>query len=422
MLTGEMQGLPSEQWAYLAALSRLLLALAVGTFVGLEREQRGHTAGLRTFGLTCVLGCMGGLEGQTFALVSLSLVALLVVFVNLQALRDASHGGELTTSAALLVTGFAGVLCGQGHRLTPVAIAVVTAALLAWKGTLRDLSSALNEAELRSAILLAMLTFVVYPALPAGGFGPSQALVPQEAWVTVILIAGVGFINYALLRVYGNRGVELAGFLGGLVNSTVTVNELITRLKESEGRLTHFVRQGVLGANAAMLLRNASLLGVLAFQVLARAWLAFGSMICFLAALTWLGSNRKEIPATDAPVRLSSPFSLPSALKFGAILLVLQLGSVLAQHSLGDLGVYATALLGGLISSASAVGAVAGLAARGSMQVDVAARSAILASIASILVNLPLLYRGGSTVLSRQLVRAMLVTSIIGVLALVAAG
>ncbi|MCW5872850.1 MAG: MgtC/SapB family protein, partial [Candidatus Eremiobacteraeota bacterium] len=52
-----MHFLPSDQWPYLAALSRLLLALAVGTFVGLEREQRGHMAGLRTFGLTCVLGC-----------------------------------------------------------------------------------------------------------------------------------------------------------------------------------------------------------------------------------------------------------------------------------------------------------------------------------------------------------------------------
>lgn len=416
-----MHGLPSEQWAYLAALSRLLLALAVGTFVGLEREQRGHVAGLRTFGLTCVLGCMGGLEGQTFALASLTLVALLVVFVNLQALREPAHGRELTTSVALLVTGFAGVLCGQGHRLTPVAIAVVTAALLAWKGTLRDLSSAVNEAELRSAILLAMLTFVVYPALPAGGFGPYQALVPQEAWVTVILIAGVGFINYALLRVYGNRGVELAGFLGGLVNSTVTVNELIARLKESDGRLVQFVRQGVLGANAAMLLRNAGLLGVLAYQVLCRAWLPFAAMICFLGALTWFG-RRQEVPTSDAPVRLSSPFSLPSALKFGAILLVLQLGSVGAQHSLGDLGVYATAFLGGLISSASAVGAVAGLAARGSMDVEVAARSATIASIASILVNLPLLYQMGSSALTRQLVRTMFITTVIGVLALVVAG
>ncbi|MBX3172382.1 MAG: MgtC/SapB family protein [Candidatus Eremiobacteraeota bacterium] len=415
-----MHFLPSDQWPYLAALSRLLLALAVGTFVGLEREQRGHMAGLRTFGLTCVLGCMGGLEGQAFALASLILVALLVVFVNLQALREPAHGRELTTSAALLITGFAGVLCGQGHRLTPVAIAVVTAALLAWKGTLRGISSALTEAELRSAILLAMLTFVVYPALPAGGFGPHQALVPQEAWVTVILIAGVGFVNYALLKVYGNRGVELAGFLGGLVNSTVTVHELVHRLRESQGRLTRFVRQGVLGANAAMLVRNAGLLGVLAYQVLARAWIPYAAMIVFLGLLLWLGSRSQETPTSDTPVRLSSPFSLPSALKFGAILLVLQLGSVLAQNSLGDLGVYATAFLGGLISSASAVGAVAGLAARGSMATEVAARSAITASIASILVNLPLLYRMNSSQLTRQLVQVMLATTGIGIVALLA--
>ena len=417
-----MHFLPADQWPYLAALSRLLLALAVGTLVGLEREQRGHMAGLRTFGLTCVLGCMGGLEGQAFALASLTLVALLVVVLNLHALREPAHGRELTTSVALLITGFAGVLCGQGHRLTPVAIAVVTAALLAWKGTLRGMSSALTEAELRSAILLAMLTFVVYPALPAGGFGPHQALVPQEAWATVILIAGVGFVNYALLKAYGNRGVELAGFLGGLVNSTVTVHELVNRLRESQGRLTQFVRQGVLGANAAMLVRNAGLLGVLAYQSLARAWIPYAAMIAFLGLLLWLGSRTLEEPGSNAPVRLSSPFSLASALKFGAVLLLLQLASVLAQNALGDLGVYGTAFLGGLISSASAVGAVAGLAARGSMATEVAARAAITASIASILVNLPLLYRMNCTRLTRQLVQVMLATTGIGIVALLAAG
>jgi uncharacterized membrane protein (DUF4010 family) len=64
-------------------------------------------------------------------LLSLSLIGVLVVFLNLHTLWT-DHSTELTTSAALLVIGFAGVLCGQGHTLTPAAIAVLTAALLAW--------------------------------------------------------------------------------------------------------------------------------------------------------------------------------------------------------------------------------------------------------------------------------------------------
>lgn len=408
---------PHAQWPYLTALSRLMLAMGVGTFVGLEREQRGHPAGLRTFGLAAVLGCMGGLEGQPYDLAGLALVTLLVVFLNAQSLlaRD-SRGRELTTSAAMLITGFSGMLCGQGHTLTPVAIAVVTTALLAWKGTLRGFSAGLSEAELRSAILLAMLTFVIYPALPAGGYGPQQALVPREAWMTVILIAGIGFVNYILLKLYGNRGIVIAGFLGGLVNSTVTVNELSSRVREGGEALVSGARRGIVVATVAMLVRNVVLLGVLAPVVLRYAWLPYVLMAAGLACVGLLGGRGAEPPPAESTLQLKSPFSLQSALKFGALFLGLQLVSVGAHQALGNLGVYGTAFLGGVLSSASAVGAVAGLAARGDIAVAVAGPSAVLASMASILVNLPLLRRSGHRGLTRELVVAMVVVCLLGAL------
>ena len=42
--------------AYLPTLMRLALALALGLFVGLERERRGKEAGLRTFGFAALFG------------------------------------------------------------------------------------------------------------------------------------------------------------------------------------------------------------------------------------------------------------------------------------------------------------------------------------------------------------------------------
>jgi MgtC family len=55
-------------WPYLPAIERLSLALALGLFVGLERQWRRKEAGLRTFGLASLLGCMGGLLGPGYAL------------------------------------------------------------------------------------------------------------------------------------------------------------------------------------------------------------------------------------------------------------------------------------------------------------------------------------------------------------------
>ena len=109
----------APSFAYLPTLLRLALALGLGLFIGLERERRGKEAGLRTFGFAALLGGLGGLLGDAYALLGLSLLGILVVFLNWATLRE-GQGLELTTSAALLVTGFIGVLSGAGHTFTPV--------------------------------------------------------------------------------------------------------------------------------------------------------------------------------------------------------------------------------------------------------------------------------------------------------------
>jgi uncharacterized membrane protein (DUF4010 family) len=149
-----MQGLPTAvSWVPLEVLARLLLALGVGLLVGLEREWRGKEAGLRTFGLVSLLGALGGLLGVPHTLATMALVGVLIVFLNLQSMR-AVQSTELTTSAALLVVFMTGVLTGVGHRVTPVAVSVVTAGLLSWKESLSEFGHKLTAEELRSAILL----------------------------------------------------------------------------------------------------------------------------------------------------------------------------------------------------------------------------------------------------------------------------
>lgn len=101
--------LPLTEWPYLSTLVRLALALAIGLFVGVERERQGKESGLRIFGFAALLGGLGGLLGDNYALLSLSLLGVLIVFLNLHTLWT-NQGTELTTSAALLLIGFAGVL------------------------------------------------------------------------------------------------------------------------------------------------------------------------------------------------------------------------------------------------------------------------------------------------------------------------
>ena len=76
-------------WPYIPAIERLSLALALGLFVGLERQWRRKEAGLRTFGLASLLGCMGGLLGPRLRPDGARVARPARVFLNVQSLLPA---------------------------------------------------------------------------------------------------------------------------------------------------------------------------------------------------------------------------------------------------------------------------------------------------------------------------------------------
>ena len=412
-----------QLWPYLPTLERLALAIALGLFVGLERERRGKEAGLRTFGFCALLGALGGLLGDAYALAALALVGLLALLLNLHRIRTGATT-ELTTSAALFVTTFVGILCGMGHTLTPTAVGVATAALLAWKGQLSGLSASLTEGELRSAILLAVLTFIVYPALPVGTVDPWGLIQPRAVWLTVILIAGLGFVNYVLLKLYGARAVELTGLLGGLVNSTATVAELASRDRDAAGGLSQPAYRGVVLATGAMAFRNAVLLAILAPPTLLHA---LGALVVMMGVSAALAHSRRPSGGAGGgttvgePLSLGSPFSIGRVLSYGAMFLAFQVMGALAEREAGHLGFYAVAFLGGLVSSATSVASAGALAAHGALTATVAANGAVLALLASAAINLPVMVRlSHDRVIGRRLTWAIALVLIGGTLGWVA--
>jgi len=412
----DLYALPRAEWPYLDVLMRLALALALGLLIGLERERRGKEAGLRTFGFVALLGAMGGATGDAFALLILALVALLAVVLNVMTLR-AGEGAELTTSAAMLVTCMSGILCGQGHQISPSAVMVISTALLAWKERLAGLSMGLTEGEVRSAVLLAILAIVIYPALPVGTVGPWGLIEPRATWVTVILIAGIGFVNYALWKIYGARGAEVSGFLGGLVNSNFTIIDTCDRVVAEPARPVGSAARSVVLAMAAMLLRNAGLLLILAPAALLAALPAYAGMLAASAVLVALGRlrSRGDAPAPQG-MTLALPFSLSVALKYGLFFLALHVIGSLVQRQFGDLGFLTVSAIGGVMSSASAVAAAASLNDKGDVVAHVAAQGALVASFTSLAVSFVFVLRTRH----RGLVRAVGVSVVVLALAGVA--
>ncbi len=330
---------------YLSEVGRIALSLAVGLFIGLEREWAQKDVGLRTFALTCLTGTLAWMARPDLVLVSFSSVVVAVGFLNWRSLvRDRSL--EMTTSMALLATHLVGILIGQGSSLLAIAIGIAMTFLLAWKAEMVRFATALSLEELRAVILFGLLSLVIYPVLPVGYVDPWRVVDLRAAWGAVIVISGIGFVNYVLLRLYRMRGVQYTGFLGGLVNSTATVAEVGRRLGGREVGGSATLVSAMLLSNAAMLLRNGAILAVFYPRGLLHGWLAVGLMMAVTVLLVF-GRRMKGDGEPSGPISLEFPFSLRHALAFGLVFLVISAGINLAERWVGVVGLYGVAVLGG---------------------------------------------------------------------------
>jgi uncharacterized membrane protein (DUF4010 family) len=84
---------------------------------------------------------------------------------------------------------------------------------------------------------------------------------------------------------------------------------------------------------------------------------------------------------------------MPHVLRFAALFVAIAAAGSLAQRYLGTLGFLALSVAGGLVSSASTTATAATLAAAGKISPDAAGMAAVLTSMASAVVDMPIVYR-----------------------------
>jgi uncharacterized membrane protein (DUF4010 family) len=378
-----------EHFIPLDVATKLAVSLGVGLFAGFEREWSRKDVGVRTFALTALLGTLSSLVSVQFSLACLGAVALVIGLVNARALLSRQNL-EITTSVSLIVEFVLGVLIGQGHLFTPIAAAILLTLILSLKSEFSSFAGGLRPEEIRSAVLLGLIGFVIYPLLPDRFIDPWKLINPRESWITVIVIAAIGFINYVLLRVYSNRGLLYTAVLGGLVNSTATIAELASWLREDSPATERTATFFNFVTIVAMFARNLVLLAIFARQGVAVAAMPIAAMSCLAALFVWLTRSASH---PDGELKLSSPVSIQKLVSFGTLFLLIEIAGAIGKRYLGHYGLAMVSLLGGLVSSASTTAAAAILAAHGETAAYTAGMATVLASIASALSNLPVVFR-----------------------------
>ena len=279
------------------------VAVGIGMLVGMEREWSNKDVGVRSFAIVALLGMLASVISNSIAIASLVGVLLLIAAMNTRSILS-DHSLEITTSAALLVNYLLGVLVGLGHIFTPVAGAIVMTMLLAWKTELSRFAGGLLPSEIRSAVLLGLIGFVIYPVLPKRYIDPWQLFNPSDAWISVIAIAGIGFVNYVFLRIYSTRGLYLSALFGGLVNSSATVAELAGRAVET-GMIARTTTLCLL-TTIAMFARNLILATLFSPKSLSATLVPL--LVMTLVAGLWMWRDRVIEQTVPGTLKLASRF------------------------------------------------------------------------------------------------------------------
>jgi len=395
---------------------RIAVAVALGLFLGLEREWSQKAAGIRTFALVSVLGAIftivdtercaaaaGACPPVLTGMGSLFVIVLAGVLM-FSGMRDDEESLHLTTAVSMLVAYGVGVLVALGAVLSATVVAVTSSILLVFKRELHDFAWGLSREELRSTTEFAILAFVVYPILPAGSVTAGSGawaveIEPRVVWSMVVFVAAIGIVNYVVVQTYGGRGIAVTGFFGGLASSTAVVGTMLDHVSE-HSNATRYAVAGVLLANAAMALRNLLIVVVftLSAGVLLEGTVPLAAIVVGSVLVAGLTADWTE----DVEMDLDSPFSMRNALGFGAMFLVVVVAGGLAESQFGSTGLFVTAVVSGLVSSAGATTSAVVLYRTGAISSDAATIAVLLATASSIGVKVALATTSPNRAFSRR--------------------
>jgi uncharacterized membrane protein (DUF4010 family) len=388
---------------------RFAVALGLGMLIGLERERtKGEEGGLgvRTFALIALAGALAGYLQERLGLDWLALaifVAVVALLISAYALTALHGDAGITTEISALLSFLLGLLCAHGQLQMAAWVAVAMALMLALKDWLHRLARRIDASDVEATLKFAIVTLIILPLVPDHNYGPAplDVLNPYKVWLMVVLISGLNFASYLLIKIVGpEHGIGIAGLLGGLASSTAVTLGFSQRSRQP-GADASALALGILLAWSVMFLRVVVMSGVISGELGLRLASAMGALCAVsLGACYWLWRRRRAQERGEVKPG-NNPFELDEAIKFGLLFGIVVFVAKAAQVYLGDAGLYLAAGIAGLTDVDAITLAMADMARSDAQNLNIAARAIVIAALANTLVKSGLAAGLGSPELRR---------------------
>ncbi len=375
-------------------------------------------AGVRTFALACIIGMIATFTSKLAGIEILIITAVFFAFLcaTIAYTTNIVYGQPgITSPIALFCTFLLGILVAMDYYLFAIVGAVVLTFLLIEKKPLHSFAEHLSDKEILNAVQFLAIAFILYPIMPDKTF--FGVVNPRFAILVVVLVSLISFSSYVSLKKFGTQwGISYSGLLGGFVNSEATTGAL-SSMSKNRPNLIDATYTGILLSNTAMLIRNLAIALIVDPSGRFALLMLPPQLIVILASSLITLIKRKSFDTTDEPLKISSPFALGPAFRFGAGFTIILIIATIANDIAGPIGIYAMAL-GGFVSSAAVTVSMATLAVNGSTSFSTAAQAAVLASIVSTSAKVVLVKMSGSDELFVRARNTFVLLVLIGLVAL----
>jgi uncharacterized membrane protein (DUF4010 family) len=370
---------------------RFAAALGLGVLIGLERERtqpETRFAGVRTFGLISLAGAMAAFvdvaQGRPeLGLVLFAAVAALVVVSAVVTARKGDIG--ITTEISALIAFVFGYLCVRGNVTLAAALAVASGGILALKEWLHGLARRIETADVEATLKFAIVTIIILPLVPNETYGPPplDVINPYKIWWMVVLISGLNFASYILVKVVGaEHGIGVTGLLGGLVSSTA-VSLGFAQRSRMHPEQAPALAVGILLAWTVMFFRVVILVAVVAPALARHLAIGMGALGALSLALVIVLQRRTTVKERASVSAGSNPFELGQAIRFGVLFGVVTFAAKAAEVYFGEGGLYLAGALAGLTDVDAIALSMAQLASGDAGHVHTAARTIMIAVLSN---------------------------------------
>lgn len=334
-----------------ALAQQLLISLALGMLIGLQRERTDRAiGGIRTFPLITLLGTICAHLSQTFGGWILAAGFLSLAFLAFVGNLPRAHKGQgsgITSEVAVLLLYALGAFLVTGSLFAVVVVGGVVTLLLQWKAPLHRFAGAIGDADMRAIMQFVLISMVILPVLPHKSFGPYGVFNPFETWLMVVLIVGMSLVGYVAYKFFGSHtGLLLSGIFGGTISSTATTVSAARHAHDSPAgaAIASIIVMIASSVSITRVLVEISLVASGSFTHMA---MPLGTMLGVMIAMTAASYffSRRE---TSAMPEYRNPAQLKTALIFACVYTVVKYAAALGKDHFGNSGLYVVGVISGL--------------------------------------------------------------------------